>query len=493
MTDSEWESSSPHKPGASTGHRNGFSDDFKSARRQKSTLADPTQVDRLPPHSIEAEQGVLGCILLEPAGCIPICVEKMGSSADVFYDLRHKALYEALLEMNSSQRAIDLVTLQQALSDKQQLEGVGGLVYLASLPDAVPSAANLDYYIEILREKHVLRRLVGTCTEIVGRIYEHQDDVGTLLDEVERDIGNICRRDNTSKRVSPEQAVARFADDLERRWLNDGSSGIITNMREFDRYNEGLQPGEMFVLGARPSQGKTALALHVLDQACLTDEIKTDFISLEMSSDRLIRRLAARRCRIPMANLVHGNIGDEEFARLAQFNQMVAAKPVTFHDYSGERASIQLVVSLIRRAAAGGTKLVIIDYLTLIDGIRKSNSRAEEKRHEIGYISNALKRVTKETGVAMLALAQLNREADKGDTKTRKPRVPRVSDLAESGQIERDADVIGLIYRDEAAPSMVNLLIRKNRDGMSGYNIGLNFNMQYQEFTPAVTYSTASD
>jgi len=477
MTDAEW--------------NNATTADFKRSKRGPVQLS-AQSTDRIPPHSIEAEQGVLGCILLDPPGCVPICIEKMGPNPEVFYDLRHRTAYESILEMSSQQRPIELITLRQVLSDKQQLAGVGGLAYLASLPDAVPSAANLDYYIEILREKHTLRRLVGTCTEIVGRIYEQQGEVSSILDEVERDIGSICRRDNTSKRVTPGQAVTRFADDLERRFLNDGSSGIITNMREFDRYNEGLQPGEMFVLGARPSQGKTALALHVLYQACFIDNIQTDFISLEMSADRLVRRLAARHCHIPMANLVHGNVSTEEFEILAQFNQMVASKPVTFHDYSGEVASIQLVVSLIRRAAAGGTKLVIIDYMTLIDAVRKTNNgRVEDKRHEIGYISKALKRVTKETGVALLVLAQLNREADKGDSKSKHPRVPRVSDLAESGQIERDADVIGLIYRDETIPSMVNLLIRKNRDGMSGYNIGLNFNLQYQEFTPASMYGAA--
>lgn len=475
MNDSEWESSTP-------------ASDFRNGRRKKATLADPIITDRLPPHSIEAEQGVLGCILLEPAGCTAICIEKIGASVDSFYDLRHQVIYGVLVEMYNNREPVDMLSLRQKLADKQQLEPVGGLVYLSSLPDLVPSAANLEYYLEIVREKHTLRRLLATCTEIVSKSYTHDGELDLLLDEVERDIGNICRRDNTSRRVSPDQAVARFSDDLERRWLNDGSSGIITNMREFDRYNEGLQPGEMFVLGARPSQGKTALALHVLYQACITDDIQTDFISLEMSSDRLIRRLAARHCRIPMANLVHGNIGNEEFESLHQFNQMVRGKPVTFHDYSGESASVQLVVSLIRRAAASGTRLVIIDYLTLIDAVKKPNGKSDDKRHEIGYISKALKRVTKETGVAMLVLAQLNREADKGDAKSKRPRVPRVSDLAESGQIERDADVIGLIYRDEVSPSMVNLLIRKNRDGMSGYNIGLNFNMQYQEFTPATNY-----
>lgn len=477
MSPDEWDSARPAQPPAQAGD----DVDFKAGRRKKATLVDPTKTDRLPPHSVEAEQGVLGCIMLEPQECLAVCTERLGGSEEVFYDLRHQTIYRTLIDMYQAQEPIDTITVQSKLRGRQQLEGVGGIVYLASLPDAVPSAANVDYYIEIVKEKHLLRRLVGTCTDIVSRAYEHQGSIDTLIDTVDRDMSAICRRDNTSHRVTTAQAGETFANDLERRWLTEGPTGILTDLAEFDRYNEGLQAGEMFVLGARPSQGKTALGLHVLHRACIVDRIKTDFITLEMPAHSLHRRLAARCCRIPMGNLVHGNIGLEEFDRLAQFNASLRDAPLTFHDYSSSPASDQLVVSIIRRAAADGTRLVIIDYLQYISSSKKNKN--DQKRIEVGSVSTALKRVAKETGVALLVLAQLNRESVKGDAKNKSPRPPRVSDLAESSQIEMDADVIGLVYREESAPSIVNLLIRKNRDGMSGYNVTLNFNMQYQEFT----------
>src|SRR5580765_2750005 len=164
---------------------------LKKARRQPQSLANPLKVDRLPPHSTEAEQGVLGCALLSPNECMGECIEKLKAASDVFYDLRHRMIYEVMTEMYDHKEAIDLITLQQRLKDRQQLEAAGGLAYLSSLPDAVPSAANLGYYLGIVREKFILRKMIQTCTEVVGRVYEHEGEVDALLDEVERDILHI--------------------------------------------------------------------------------------------------------------------------------------------------------------------------------------------------------------------------------------------------------------------------------------------------------------
>src|SRR5580692_821844 len=170
----------------------GAAPDLKKARRRKAGFSETASgVDRLPPHSPEAEQGVLGCVMLSPNDCVGQCVEKFQAGGEVFYDLRHQTIYETLVEMYDQREAIDLITLQQRLKNKQRLEEVGGLAYLSSLPDTVPSAANLVYYLEIVLEKHVLRKMIQTCTQVVGRVYEHEGEVDSLLDEVERDILRI--------------------------------------------------------------------------------------------------------------------------------------------------------------------------------------------------------------------------------------------------------------------------------------------------------------
>ncbi len=245
--------------------------DFKKARRRKATLADPTKVDRLPPHSIEAEQGVLGCVLLSPNDCLGHCIEKFQSGPEVFYDLRHRTVYEALVEMYERKHAIDLITLQQQLKDRQQLEGVGGLAYLASLPDAVPSAANLDYYLEIVREKHVLRRMIGTCTEVVSRAYEHQGEVDTLLDEVERDILRISGDRVTTGSPTMKELVHRAIHHIEAYHQRQGQlGGLGTGFIDLDKMTDGLHEGEMVVIAARPSMGKTSLAMNMAEHIAVT-------------------------------------------------------------------------------------------------------------------------------------------------------------------------------------------------------------------------------
>src|SRR5213083_1743866 len=169
----------------------GVSPDLKKARRQKAASTGPARIDRFPPHSDEAERGVLGCVLLSPGECLGVCIEKFKSGPELFYDLRHGHIYELLVEIYDQREAIDLLTVQQRLKDRNQLEAVGGLAYLSSLPDAVPSAANLSYYADIVREKYLLRRMIQTCTNVVGRAYEHEGEVDALLDEVERDVLRI--------------------------------------------------------------------------------------------------------------------------------------------------------------------------------------------------------------------------------------------------------------------------------------------------------------
>src|ERR1035441_1268096 len=238
--------------------------DPKKARRKTSATAGTPKIDRLPPHSIEAEQGVLGCVLLSPHDCMGECIEKLKSGHEIFYDLRHQTLFQTLTEMYDEKQAIDLITLQQRLKNIQQLENVGGLAYLSSLPDAVPSAANLEYYLDIVLEKFLLRKMIQTCTGIVGRVFDYEGQVDALLDEVERDILRISEERVTGASLTIKELVNKAISKIEEYHKNQGMlTGISTGFADFDKMTTGLHEGEMIVIAARPSVGKTSLAMKI--------------------------------------------------------------------------------------------------------------------------------------------------------------------------------------------------------------------------------------
>src|SRR5438552_5503531 len=219
--------------------------DLKRARRRKPTGSDATKVDRLPPHSPEAEQGVLGCVLLSPNDCMGECIEKFRAGADAFYDLRHQTIFGALTEMYDSREAIDLITLQQRLKNKQVLEEVGGIPYLAGLPDTVPSSANLAYYLEIVQEKYLLRKMIRICTDDVGRVYDYEGEVDALMDEVERDILRISESRVQGGSETIKQLVHKAIGTIENRFNRQGVlGGIATGFPDLDHMTDGLHGGE---------------------------------------------------------------------------------------------------------------------------------------------------------------------------------------------------------------------------------------------------------
>src|SRR5436190_24352642 len=268
------------------------SPDLKKARRQKAAATGGLKLDRLPPHSIEAEQGVLGCVLLSPNDCIGICIEKFKVGSEVFYDLRHRTIYELLAEMYDHKEAIDLLTVQQRLKDKNQLESIGGLAYLSSLPDAVPSAANLPYYMDIVREKHLLRRMIQTCTGVVGQVYEHEGEVDALLDEVERDVLRISEERVESSTRTIKDLVNRAINTIEEFHQRQGMlTGTSTGFADLDKMTGGFHGGEMVVIAARPSMGKTSLAMNIAEHAAVDERLPVGVFSLEMTSESLVLRM----------------------------------------------------------------------------------------------------------------------------------------------------------------------------------------------------------
>ena len=464
----------------------GATNDFRKTRRRKFAPADPTKVDRLPPHSTEAEQGVLGCVMLSPNECIGECVEKMKSGAETFYDLRHQAIFQALVDMFEKKEPIDLITLQQRLKDKQQLDVVGGLAYLSSLPDAVPSAANLTYYLDIVHDKYILRKMIQTCTDVVSKAYDHEGEVDQLLDEVEKDVLQIVESrveetDNTMKKLV-HSSIAIIEDFFNRK---GELSGVPTGFIDMDKMTNGFQPGDMIVIAARPSMGKTSLAMNMAEHAALEHKMPVGVFSLEMTAQSLVLRMLCSNSRVNFRTIRDGFLSERDFPKLTTSAGKLANAPIFIDDTAG-LSILQLRAKARRMHQQHGIKLFVIDYLQLL---HSTAARSKENRQqEVADISSGIKALAKELKVPIIVLSQLNRELEKD-----KDRKPRLSDLRESGAIEQDADLIGLLYKpsrgddeeggeqSEVDAVPVNLLIAKQRNGPTG-DVCLTFLKSYTRF-----------
>jgi len=467
--------------------------DFKKARRARATTVDPTKLDRLPPHSVEAEQGVLGCIMLAASECLGECIEKLKAGSDVFYDLRHRTIYETMVEMYDTKVPIDTITLQQRLKDKQQLDGVGGVGFLSSLPDAVPSAANLDYYLNIIREKHVLRKMIHACTGVVGLAYEHEGEVDALLDEVERDILKISEERVETTSNSMKELVRQAITTIEDYHQRQGTlTGLGTGFLDFDRMTSGMHGGEMIVIAARPSMGKTSLAMNIAESVAIDQRQPVGVFSLEMTAESLVLRMLCSRSRVNLRNIRDGFLAERDFPKLTGAAGKLAGAPLYIDDTPG-LSILQLRAKARRMWQQHGIKLFVIDYLQLLHSTAR---RAENRQQEIADISNGVKSLAKELKVPFIVLSQLNREMEKD-----KNRRPRMSDLRESGAIEQDADLVGLLYKPnsnddeensgggadhEAVP--VTLFIAKQRNGPTG-DVSLTFLKAYTRFESAAKIS----
>jgi replicative DNA helicase len=467
--------------------------DFKKSRRKSSATAETPKIDRLPPHSIEAEQGVLGCILLSPNDCMGECIEKLKPGHLVFYDLRHQTLFQTLMEMFDDMQAIDFITLPERLKNKHLLEGVGGLAYISTLPDAVPTAAHLQYYLDIVLEKYLLRKMVETCTKIVGRAFDYEGEVDALLDEAERDILKISADRVSGATAKIKELVNRAITKIEEYHANQGLlTGISTGFVDFDKMTTGLHPGEMIVVAARPSMGKTSLAMNIAEHVALEMKIPVGVFSLEMTADQLVLRMLCSRSRVNLRNVRDGFLAERDFPKLTGAAGKLAGAPLFIDDSSG-LSILQLKAKARRMWQQSGVKLFVIDYLQLL---HSTSRHAENRQQEIAEISGGLKALAKELGVPVIVLSQLNRELEKRGPGER----PRLSDLRESGAIEQDADLVGLLYREtknkdgdeevevEQDAIAVKLYIAKQRNGPTG-DVDLTFLKSYTRFESAAKVS----
>jgi len=461
--------------------------DLKRTPRRRPALAEVARVDRLPPHSPEAEQGVLGCVMLSPNECMGVCIEKLKGGPEAFYDLRHQTIFTTLAEMYDKREAIDIITLQQQLKNKQLLEEVGGIAYLAALPDTVPSAANLSYYLDIVQEKYLLRRMIQTCTEVVGRVYDYEGEVDALMDEVERDILRISESRVQSQTTTIKELVKKAINTIEDFHQRQGVlTGVGTGFTDLDKMTSGLHGGEMVVIAARPSMGKTSLAMNIAEYVSIEQRLPVGVFSLEMTSESLVLRMLCSRSRVNLRNVREGFLAERDFPKLTGAAGKLASAPL-FIDDSSALSILQLRAKARRMSQQYGIKLFVIDYLQLLHSTAR---RAENRQQEIADISSGIKSLAKELNVPVIVLSQLNRELER-----EKNRKPRLSDLRESGAIEQDADVVGLLYtpssddddsggaaEQDAMP--VNLLIAKQRNGPTG-DVNLTFLKSYTRFESA--------
>jgi replicative DNA helicase len=472
----------------------GAAADLKKARRRKNvSTSDPIKLDRLPPHALDMEQGVLGCQLLSPNECVGEVIEKLkGIGVEAHYDLRHQTIQTELFEMFDTRVPIDVITLQQRLKDKKLLEQVGGIAYLSQLQDAVPSAANLSYYLDIVREKYLLRKMIQTCTEVVGRVYDYEGEVDALLDEVERDVLRISESRSQSDALTTKDLVNKAIGTIENFFSRKGTlTGLATGFTDLDRMTDGLHGSEMIVVAARPSMGKTSLAMNIVEHVVLEDKLPAAVFSLEMSAEALVLRMMCSIARVNLRSIREGFMSESDFPKLTSAAGRLANAPLFIDDSAG-LSILQLRARARRLHQMHGVKLFVVDYLQLLHSTARRSQ--ENRQQEIADISSGIKALAKELKVPVLVLSQLNRELERD-----KSRKPRLSDLRESGAIEQDADLVGLLYKpsagddedgniEEADGLPVNLLIAKQRNGPTG-DINLTFLKSYTRFESAAKVS----
>ncbi|HEX4638013.1 MAG TPA: replicative DNA helicase [Chthoniobacterales bacterium] len=439
-------------------------------------------IHRTPPHSVEAEQGVLGSMLISPRDAIAEVVEKI--TAEYFYVPAHQTIFDVLVDLWNTGAGIDLITFTQVLRDRNLLETVGGAAAVTNLYTFVPTAANVGYYLEIVRDKYILRSIIAAATESVRRAYEEQDEVGNLLDEVEQKIFAVGEDRFKGQMLSMKDQVMEAIESIEKLYERKGGiTGVSTGFIEFDRMTSGMHPAEMIVIAARPSMGKTAFAMNIAEHVAINEKLPVGVFSLEMSSQQLVQRLLCSRARVNLQKVRDGFLGERDFPSLTAAASKLAEAKI-FIDDTASLTILELRAKARRLKAQQDVQLLIVDYLQLL---RSTSRRAQDNRQlEISEISAGLKGLAKELKIPVIVVAQLNRQPEQ-----RSGGKPRLSDLRESGSIEQDADLVGLLVRpemyeedDEARQEKsgeAELIIAKQRNGPVG-EIPLTFLKEFTRF-----------
>jgi len=429
---------------------------------------------------------VLGSYLLAPREIGGLCAEKQ-IKPEHFHLPAHAQIYATLVELWDANKPIDFITLTQLLRDRNQLEQVGGAAYITELFTFLPTAANATYYADILQEKFTLREIIKVCTEYAARSYDEQDDVPSLLNDVEQKIFGIAQDRFKEKAASMKDQVMQAIHAIEELYDRRGAiTGLPTGLAELDKMTDGLHKAEMIVIAARPSMGKTALAMNIAEHIALEENKAIAVFSLEMSTSQLVQRLLCSRARVNLGNVRNGFLTERDFPALTTAAAKLADSKIFIDDTPG-LSILELRAKARRLKSQHNIEAIFIDYIQLL---RSTSKRAQDNRQlEIAEISSGLKGIAKELDIPVVVLAQLNRNPEQrsGDSKGR----PRLSDLRESGSIEQDADLVGLLVREEyyaeneedkeESKGKATLIIAKQRNGPVG-DVPLTFLKEFTRF-----------
>jgi replicative DNA helicase len=417
---------------------------------------------KIPPQNLEAEQSVLGGILIENQAINKV-MEIL--TPDDFYRDGHRRIYAALIDLSERDEPADLITLTNELRKKDQLDAIGGASYLASLIDSVPTAANIEYYARIVREKAVLRKLIETSTEIITQSYQDRGDVENFLDEAEKAIFEISERRVRPAFYSIREVVKDSLDTISRLYeKKELITGIPSGFKELDKMTAGFQPSDLVIVAGRPSMGKTAFCLNVAQYAAIERKTPVAIFSLEMSKEQLVLRMLCSQSQVEGTRLRTGFLHESDWTKLTLAAGTLYEAPI-FIDDTAALSVLELRAKARRLKAEHRLGLLVIDYLQLMKG----RARVESRQQEISEISRSLKALAKELNIPIIAVSQLSRK-----TEERTGNRPQLSDLRESGAIEQDADVILFLFREEVYnrqeenQGKAELIIGKQRNGPIG-------------------------
>ena len=417
---------------------------------------------RIPPHSVEAEQSVLGSILLDKEAMISVSETLVRED---FYKEAHKVIYESMLKLYNSQSEIDLITLTDELRDQGYLDDIGGIAYITSLSTVVPTTSNIKYYVNIVKEKSISRQLISAANDIINLGYDGSAKVEYVLENAEKKIFDISQERATNDFQPINQVISEALSMLEKLYEEKNDvTGLTTGFRDLNKKINGLQRSDLLLIAARPAMGKTAFALNLVQNAALKGDASVAVFSLEMSKEQLVQRMIASQSTVELKKIKTGTLADNDWPRITDGMAILSGAKIHIDDTPGIKIS-ELRSKCRKLKIEKGLDLVLIDYLQLMEGEGQNESRQQE----IAKISRSLKILAKELDCPVVALSQLSRAPEQ-----RADHRPMLSDLRESGSIEQDADIVMFLYRDEyynpdtEKKNIGEVIVAKNRHGETG-------------------------